>query len=142
MSCEIQATYVTLETPNRLVDGGDLMAQEILIEDGLYMAFDSDCGACKGISASVEEAAGRKVIAKPLKDPTILEVRRRIYGDDPPFKPTLIRARGGDLQAWTGPAIGAVLTREIGPRPTMTVIQALGVERQGEGRRFLRPNLF
>lgn len=110
-----------------------------LTQDGLYLAFDSNCATCKGISSRVQQSAKGRLIAKPLTDPGIEEARREIFGDDAPYKPTLMRVRDGDIQAWTGPSMGWILARELGTSDTLAIIQALGIERKSGHRTMIRP---
>lgn len=110
-----------------------------LTEDGLYLAFDSNCATCQGISSRVQQSAKGRLVAKPLNDPDVIDARREIFGDEPPHKPTLMRVRNGDIQAWTGPSMGWILTKELGTRDTLAIIQALGIERQSGHRTMIRP---
>lgn len=112
-----------------------------LQEDGVYLAFDSTCGTCRAISARVRSAARGRIQVVPLNDPDVVAARTKIYRGDAPFKPTLLRVRDGDIQAWTGPTMGVILTKEIGYSDTLAVIQALGIERQSGHRILVRPNL-
>lgn len=110
-----------------------------LREDGIYLAFDASCGTCKGISQRVQSAAKGRITAVPLSDPDVQAARDRIYNGDAPHKPTLLRVRNSDVQAWTGPSMGLILTKEIGASDTLAIIQALGIERQSGHRTFVRP---
>lgn len=110
-----------------------------LTNDGLYLAFDSNCATCQGISSRVQQSAKGRLVAKPLTDPDVMDARRDIFGDEPPHKPTLMRVRDGDIQAWTGPSMGWILTKELGTRDTLSIIQALGIERQSGHRTMIRP---
>lgn len=107
--------------------------------NGIYLAFDASCGTCKGISRRVQSAAKGRIIAVPLSDPDVQAARDKIYNGDAPHKPTLLRVRDGDVQAWTGPSMGLILTKEIGASDTLAIVQALGIERQSGHRTFVRP---
>ena len=108
-------------------------------EEGLYLAFDSNCATCQGISSRVQKSAKGRLTARPLNDPDVMEARREIFGAEPPHKPTLMRVKNGDIQAWTGPSMGWILTKELGTRDTLSIIQALGIERQSGHRMMIRP---
>lgn len=110
-------------------------------KNGIYLAFDASCGTCKGISQRVQSAAKGRITAVPLSDPDVQAARDEIYNGDAPHKPTLLRVRDGDVQAWTGPSMGLILAKEIGASDTLAIVQALGIERQSGHRTFVRPSV-
>lgn len=111
----------------------------IIHENGVYLAFDANCGTCRGISQRVQSTAKGRITAVPLSDPDVVAARDEIFNGDAPHKPTLLRVRDGDVQAWTGPSMGVILTREIGASDTLAIVQALGIERQSGHRTLVRP---
>ncbi|MEU2062777.1 bacteriocin fulvocin C-related protein [Streptomyces sp. NPDC013455] len=102
------------------------------------LAFDASCGTCSAVSATVAEASDDKFEVLPLSHPRVQEWRRRCPGPEPDWKPTLLRVRGEDVRAWTGPALSLALARRLGVRSTVRVLQALGALREqvtrGQGR--------
>ena len=63
---------------------------------------------------------------RPLNDPQVEHWRKRAFGEDAPWKPTLIELKGSSVKAWTGPRMGVALGRRLGPVATWRVMQVLG----------------
>lgn len=115
--------------------------QSKLERNGLYLAFDANCATCSQLSSRIKSAARNKIEVLPLDDPDVIRARKQAFAGDPPFKPTLLRVRGEEVQCWTGPTIGTILTKEIGFRDTINILQALGIERKSSHRTMLRPSV-
>lgn len=111
------------------------------LSDGLYLAFDGSCSVCKGISTQVESVTRGKLSAVPLMRESVQIAREQVFGEDPPFEPTLIKVVEGAPSCWIGKHMAAVLLRELGPLKTMNVLQALGAARGRGSRRFSHPEL-
>ncbi|THV30201.1 bacteriocin fulvocin C-related protein [Glycomyces paridis] len=90
------------------------------------MAFDASCGSCRTIAAAVEEACGDKLEVKPLRSDQVEAWRRKAFGAEAPFEPTLLRVRGGRVRAWTGKPMALQLARRLGPRDTIRLLRAFG----------------
>lgn len=90
------------------------------------LAFDSTCGTCRRVAATVADAAGERLEILPLHHPDVLAWRRQALGEDPPSVPTLVRVDDDDVRAWTGVGLGIVLMRTLGARSTLAVLEALG----------------
>lgn len=94
--------------------------------DRLVLGFDAGCMSCSNLAESIEEAVGAKLEAMSLSDPQVKEWRRRALGEDPPWAPTLIELKNGQVKAWTGAMMGAHLARKLGPSVTWKVAKVLG----------------
>ncbi|WP_367123534.1 bacteriocin fulvocin C-related protein [Streptomyces phytohabitans] len=90
------------------------------------LAFDGSCGRCTAISEAVAEASGQKLEVVPLAGDEVERWRRRALGDDPAWEPTLLRVRGEDVRAWTGPSMAPRLAGRLRFRTTVRVLRALG----------------
>ena len=51
------------------------MAQDSLDYSKTYIAFDSGCGECSAISHSLEQETNGKLLARPLSDPEVEQIR-------------------------------------------------------------------
>ena len=90
------------------------------------LAFDSTCSACQSTSSKVAHACDHRLEVMPLSSDDVKVWRATVYGDNPPWAPTLIRVNGESTQAWTGRAMAVQLVRAIGLRSTMRVLRVLG----------------
>lgn len=76
--------------------------------------------------AGAEEAVGDRLEVRSLNDPMMEHWRRDVFGEDPPWAPTLVEVEGGKARAWTGTRMGARLARRLGPAATWRVAKILG----------------
>lgn len=90
------------------------------------LGFDASCGRCRAIGAAAQKAARGKLEVLPLADLDVRRWREDSLGADAPWAPTLIRLRGDQIQAWTGPAMGLHLLFHLGPVATIRLFKALG----------------
>ncbi|MEU2789947.1 bacteriocin fulvocin C-related protein [Streptomyces sp. NPDC007100] len=90
------------------------------------LAFDASCETCQVVSEAVVRACAGKLEVLPLNHPDVREWRRRALGETAPWAPTLLRTQGDRVRAWTKAAMSVPLARRLGPRSTVTVLQALG----------------
>jgi hypothetical protein len=90
------------------------------------LAFDSSCGRCIRMSASVAQACDGKLEVLPLSYPDIVRWRAMSLGPNPRWAPTLLRVSGGQVRAWTGISMTGPMIWTLGPRSTVRVLQALG----------------
>ena len=100
------------------------------------LGFDAACGTCRAISAVVEQASEGRLEVAPLGREDVAQWRRQAFGDDAPFKPTLL-ATGRDetVRGWTGPAMALFFVRRLGVRRSVRVLYALGgLKRRADGR--------
>ncbi len=51
--------------------------------------------------------------------------RREVFGEAPPWTPTLVEVEGGKVRAWTGARMGVRLSRALGSVATWRVMQVL-----------------
>jgi hypothetical protein len=73
----------------------------------------------------------------PLNHPDVQHWREQRFGPNAPLAPTLltIAPGNGNVRAWTGTAMAVRLTRHLGPRSSLRVLDALGrAEREFERR--------
>lgn len=102
------------------------------------LSFDASCGTCKQIAGAVAVASGERLEVLPLADPDVVRWRERAMGADRVRRPTLLRVTGTEpdvqVRAWTGARMCVQLTRRLGPRSTLRVLQGLGeLRRQSSG---------
>ncbi|MFF0013272.1 bacteriocin fulvocin C-related protein [Streptomyces sp. NPDC005374] len=90
------------------------------------LAFDASCGTCRKVAATVEQSSRGRLEIVPLDRPEVVAWRAAALGEDAPWLPTLIKARGAQAHAWTGVRMGLPLTRRLGARGTVRVLRALG----------------
>lgn len=93
------------------------------------IAFDSSCGSCRRIAASVERACGEKLEVLPLAHPDVERLRAQFWSE-PPWAPTLLRVENGVARCWVGRAMALPMALTLGVRSTMNVLGALGELRQ------------
>ncbi|MEV0495316.1 bacteriocin fulvocin C-related protein [Streptomyces atratus] len=79
-------------------------------------------------------ASDGKLDVLPLTDPDVQQWRRLGMGPAPKWAPALLRVRGDDVRAWTGPTMGLAMAGHLGPRGTVRVLRALGQLREAERR--------
>lgn len=98
------------------------------------LSFDASCGRCREISSAVSKACDGKLEVLPLKHPDVQQWREQSLGTHAPWAPTLVRAHGDSVSAWTGRSIVIPLVRQLGPRSTIHVLRSLGeLHRQTTG---------
>jgi hypothetical protein len=103
------------------------------------LAFDASCGTCRQISAAVARAAGDRLTVLPLTNQEVQRWRTTAMGPEPPLAPTLLKVRGEQVRAWTGPGMVLPLVRRLGTRPTVRVLQSLGhLRREAAGHPLTR----
>ncbi|CAM3505683.1 bacteriocin fulvocin C-related protein [Stackebrandtia soli] len=90
------------------------------------LAFDASCGTCREVSEVVLNACDGRLEVLPLSRPDVEEWRRRALGEDPEWTPTLLRVSEGNVTAWTGAGMALPLTRRLGVKASVRVLQALG----------------
>jgi hypothetical protein len=89
------------------------------------LAFDAGCGACTDVMARIETVVRGRLTVAGLGDERVRELRRRAYGERPPFAPTLLRVEGDRVRAWTGTALSVRLARLLGLSRSLAVVRAL-----------------
>ena len=101
---------------------------EARLENGymLVLGFDAGCTTCSGLAARVAEAVGEHLEIRPLNDPQVENWRRRAFGKNAPWVPTLIEVKSTSVKAWTGVRMAVALSRRLGPAATWRVMQVLG----------------
>lgn len=97
------------------------------------IAFDENCAKCKRISAQIQKITDGLITALPLDDPTVINYRERIYGQNVPPGPTLIKLRGALVQCWSGPRMFQALVQEVGFYKSVELLKILGLERRTKG---------
>ncbi|WP_197093619.1 bacteriocin fulvocin C-related protein [Nonomuraea sp. SBT364] len=95
------------------------------------LAFDASCGQCQHISGIIGDAAAQRLEVLPLQNKEIQQLREQQLGPEAPWAPTVIATDGTSIRIWTGRAIMLPLLRQLGIRPAMRVIAALGDMRHG-----------
>ncbi|TJZ76086.1 hypothetical protein FCG67_18950 [Rhodococcus oryzae] len=90
------------------------------------LAFDSSCGVCQSTSSKVAHACDHQLEVLPLSDAEVEQWRNTVYGENPPWAPTLFLLRGGTIRAWTGRSMAIQLVRAIGLRSSLRVLKAIG----------------
>lgn len=90
------------------------------------LAFDSSCGVCQSTSSKVAHACDHQLDVLPLNNVDVEQWRTTVYGENPPWAPTLFRLRGGTIRAWTGRSMALQLVRAIGLRSSLRVLRAIG----------------
>jgi hypothetical protein len=98
------------------------------------LAFDGSCGTCTAASIAVREASRGRVEVAPLTRSEIEDLRQRVYGSTPPWRPTLIRDRGETVRAWVGARMAFRLALRLGARSSIRVLRALGEVREASIR--------
>jgi hypothetical protein len=93
------------------------------------LAFDSSCGRCTRISASIWQASGGKIEVLPLAHPDVARWRAMSLGHNPRWAPTLLRVREERVRAWTGLSMVGPVIQTLGLRSTINVLRALGRQR-------------
>lgn len=93
----------------------------------LVLAFDASCGRCRAVAATVARTVGPDLDVLPLRDYRVAAwcAETGAAGDVPALLE--ITPTDGDdrVRVWTGPALGAVLLRRLGPRRTLRLLEAL-----------------
>lgn len=92
----------------------------------LVLGFDGGCMTCSALAERIKEQADGKLEVLSLRDPQVTGWRRRAFGKDALWVPTLIEVKGLKVNAWTGWRLGVQLSRFLGPVATWRVMQALG----------------
>lgn len=92
----------------------------------LFLGFDASCGECSRIARRITEGSGERVQVMSLRSEAMQEWRRGALGDNPPWAPTLVVEKEGNIQAWTGWQIAPVLSRHLDTRTTWRILAALG----------------
>jgi hypothetical protein len=90
------------------------------------LAFDASCAWCREVSQAVDRASRGRLEVLPLAHEDVHRWRERALGTDAPHAPTVIRAEGERVRAWTGVRMGTMLVWRLGPRRTIRVLRALG----------------
>ncbi|WP_226361609.1 hypothetical protein [Pseudonocardia sp. ICBG1142] len=110
-----------------------------------YLAFDSSCGRCARISEIVSNEIASEIEVVPLTDPMIVDLRKVCYGENPPWRPTLVQVDETGVRCQVGAGMVATLVRLLGFHRAGKIVLALGerasrpVDRAGVSRAsFLR----
>ena len=90
------------------------------------LAFDSSCGRCARISASVAQTCDGKLEVVSLARPEIARWRELSLGPNPRWAPTLLRVNDKRVQGWTGLSMVGPMIRALGLRSTINVLRTLG----------------
>jgi hypothetical protein len=89
------------------------------------LAFDAGCTSCRDVIARVRQHAGERLELANLADPQIRKMRHSVFGDDPPWVPTLFAVDDGRVRGWTGPRLSIQMVRVLGPGRSLRVAQAI-----------------
>lgn len=89
------------------------------------LAFSRQCRRCLELAREVEVIADRRLHVEPLDAPDIVRARRAVFGDAPPWRPTLLAFDGGHIRGWTGAAMAWRLSWRLGPRRALRVLAAV-----------------
>lgn len=90
------------------------------------LAFDSSCGVCQSTSSKVAHACDHQLEVLPLSDAEVERWRTTVYGENPPWAPTLFLLCGSTVRAWTGRSMAIQMVRAIGLRSSLRVLRAIG----------------
>lgn len=99
----------------------------------LILAFDDSCNRCSRLSKRIEEVTQGSLKTRPLRDPSIHDLRHDVFGDNPPWKPTLFRVADDTAKGWVGPRMGPVLVGSLGASKSTQVLKVLGIENMTRG---------
>jgi hypothetical protein len=102
------------------------------VDNQWILAFDASCGTCRQYSQAVQRVCGGALDLRPLTEPVVHKWRTEAFGEVPPWAPTLLRIRGEQVSAWTGPRMVVPLLRLLGVRSTLRLLAALGALRGGD----------
>lgn len=108
------------------------MAQDSLDYSKTYIAFDSGCGECSAISHSLEQETNGKLLARPLSDPEVEQIRINHFGPNPPHIPVAITFNRTTPKVYSGPRLVALMARRFGPTTSLLLARIIGVHRNNE----------
>lgn len=89
------------------------------------LAFSRQCPKCARLAARVEQAAEGRLLAQPLNGREIERARHQVFGEQPPWTPTLLAFDDGRVRAWTGLRLKLRLALLLGPCRTLRVLRIL-----------------
>lgn len=112
--------------------------------DVWVIAFDGGCLRCGTLSRELVSVSNGKLVARDLGDEEVRVWRASTLGPGAPWLPTLLRVRGGKVDAWTGALLAARLALLLGPTRSREALKLLRKDQQLVGavdpgrRRFLK----
>lgn len=92
----------------------------------LILAYDAACATCRRVSLVVSQSCGGRLTVESFGWKRVEEWRREAFGENPPWKPALLRPGDGRTQGWTGPAMALPLARGLGLRAALRLVYDLG----------------
>ena len=116
------------------------MTQDSLDYSKTYIAFDSGCGECSAISHSLEQETNGKLLARPLSDPEVEQIRINHFGPNPPHIPVAITFNRTTPKVYSGPRLVALMARRFGPTTSLLLARIIGVYRNNEHLAFTTPH--
>lgn len=116
------------------------MTQDSLGYSKTYIAFDSGYGECSAISHSLEQETNGKLLARPLSDPEVEQIRINHFGPNPPHIPVAITFNRTTPKVYSGPRLVALMARRFGPTTSLLLARIIGVHRNNEHLAFTTPH--
>ncbi len=93
----------------------------------LVLGYDGSCGTCSRMAVEIAEEVGEALEVMPLMAPDMRQWRDEVYGESPPWRPTLVQVDDrGQVRAWSGRKVAFVLPRLIGFRRSFKILRILG----------------
>lgn len=89
------------------------------------LAFSRQCPKCARLATRVEQIADGRLLAEPLNARAIEAARREVFGEQPPWTPTLLAFEDGRVRGWTGFRLQLRLALLLGPRRALRVLRML-----------------
>lgn len=94
----------------------------------LYLGYDASCGTCRELARRIQEEVSEESLkVLPLGNVKMGEWREQVFGDNPPWQPTLIEVDDfGKVKGWTGVMLGWVIVDRLGIRMSVQLATLLG----------------
>lgn len=89
------------------------------------LAFNAGCSKCQEIIVGVQAEAPSHLSVRNLTDLDILELRRKAFGPNYPWAPTLLAVDGDHVRGRTGPKLAVRLAVLLGSKRSLRVIRTL-----------------
>ena len=94
----------------------------------LYLGYDASCGTCRELAHKIQEEVNEESLkVLPLGNTKMSSWREQVFGDNPPWQPTLIEIDdAGGVKGWTGVMLGWAIIDRLGIRMSVRLATLLG----------------
>ena len=94
----------------------------------LYLGYDASCGTCRELAHKIQEEVNEESLkVLPLGNAKMSSWREQVFGDNPPWQPTLIEVDdAGSVKGWTGVMLGWAIIDRLGIRMSVRLATLLG----------------